>query len=70
MLMIVFLHCRSEDGWPWVGDYCSIAAAMLGNISNQCSRLSTHLSKNVLLTSKLLTAQSAEVEPTTGLFSL
>ena len=39
MLMVVFFHCRSEDGWPWVGDYCSIAAAVLGNISYQCSRL-------------------------------
>ena len=39
MPMIVFFHCRSEDGWPWVGDYCSIAAAVLGHTSNQCSRL-------------------------------
>ena len=34
MPMIVFFHCRSEDGWPWVGDYCSIAAAVLGHTSN------------------------------------
>ena len=34
MPMFVFLHCRPEDGWPWVGGYCSVAAAVLGHTSN------------------------------------